>query len=136
MIMPAKWYNGGRGLEQFRYDMLHDRRIRSLFDYVDPHECFPTVDIAGGICYFLWQAQYDDLCNFVSCKSGKQYSQKRFLDYADVLIRSNVEIGIVEKIQAIEKNFLSAQVFSQKPFGLRTYVKPLQSGDIQLRYNG
>ena len=136
MIMPAKWYNGGRGLEQFRYDMLHDRRIRSLFDYVDPHECFPTVDIAGGICYFLWQAQYDNLCNFVSCKSGKQYSQKRFLDYADVLIRSNVEIGIVEKIQAIEKNFLSAQVFSQKPFGLRTYVKPLQSGDIQLRYNG
>ena len=50
MIMPAKWYNGGRGLEQFRYDMLHDKQLRSLYDYVDPHDCFPTVDVAGGIC--------------------------------------------------------------------------------------
>ena len=136
MIMPAKWYNGGRGLEQFRIDMLHDRRIHSLFDYVDPHECFPTVDIAGGICYFLWDIHFDGLCNFVSCKCGQQYSQKRFLDYTDVLIRNNIEIDVIEKVQAKENKFLSAYVFSQKPFGLRTYVKPLSDGDIQLRYNG
>lgn len=136
MIMPAKWYNGGRGLEQFRSDMLQDKRVQALYDFVDPHECFPTVDIAGGICYFLWNASYNDMCNFVACKSGKQYPQKRFLDYTDVLIRSNIEIEIIEKVQTTDNDFLSSHVYSQKPFGLRTYVKPLQSGDILLRYNG
>lgn len=54
MIMPAKWYNGGRNLDAFRASMLSDRRICRLFDYLDSSEIFNTVDVAGGVCYFLW----------------------------------------------------------------------------------
>ena len=136
MIMPAKWYNGGRGLEQFRYDMLHDKQLRSLYDYIDPHDCFPTVDVAGGICYFLRDNHYDGLCNFVSCKGGSRIATKRNLDESEVLIRHQEELSIMNKVQKEDQSYLSSTVFSQKPFGLRTYVKPLEQGDIKLRYNG
>ena len=136
MIMPAKWYNGGRGLEQFRYDMLHDKQLRSLYDYVDPHDCFPTVDVAGGICYFLRDNRYDGLCNCVSCKAGSRIATKRNLDESEVLIRHQEELSIMNKVQKEDQSYLSSAVFSQKPFGLRTYVKPLEQGDIKLRYNG
>ena len=136
MIMPAKWYNGGRGLDQFRYDMLHDQQIRSLYDFVDPHDCFPTVDVAGGICYFLRDNHYDGLCNFVSYKSGSRIATKRNLSESEVLIRHQEELSIMNKVQIDGQSYLSSTVFSQKPFGLRTYVKPLEQGDIKLRYNG
>ena len=136
MIMPAKWYNGGRGLDQFRYDMLHDKQLRCLYDYIDPHDCFPTVDVAGGICYFLRDKNYDGLCNFVSCKSNARVSTMRDLSDSEVLIRHQEEISIISKVQIDGQTFLSNVASSQKPFGLRTYVKPLEEGNISLRYNG
>jgi hypothetical protein len=136
MIMPAKWYNGGRGLEQFRYDMLHDKQLRCLYDYIDPHDCFPTVDVAGGICYFLRDKYYNGLCNFVSCKSSIKIPTLRNLSESEVLIRHQEEVSIMNKIQIDGQIYLSSTAYSQKPFGLRTYVKPLEQGDILLRYNG
>jgi len=123
-------------LEQFRYDMLHDQSIRSLFDYIDPHDCFPTVDVAGGVCYFIRDNRYKGLCNFVSCKSGTKVGNMRDLSEAEVLIRHQEEISILTKVQVKEQTYLSGTAYSQKPFGLRTYVKPMELGDIQLRYNG
>ena len=136
MIMPAKWYNGGRGLDQFRDEMLKDRSIRAIYDYIDPHECFPTVDIAGGVCYILWDSKYLGDCNFVSCSNGLKVSNSRNLGDSDVLIRHQSEVSILGKVQKNETPFLSDVAYSQKPFGLRTYVKPLDKGDITLRYNG
>lgn len=136
MIMPAKWYNAGRGLEQFRSDMLNDKSISKLYDYVDPHDCFPTVDVAGGVCYFLRDNNYNGLCNFVSCKAGSKISNMRDLSESEVLIRHQEEISILNKVQVKGQTYLNAIAYSQKPFGLRTYVKPLAEGDILLRYNG
>ncbi len=136
MIMPAKWYNGGRGLDQFRYDMLHDEQLRCLYDYIDPHDCFPRVDVAGGICYFLRDKHYFGLCNFVSCKNGTQIATMRDLSESDVLIRHQEELSILSKVQIEGQTYLNETAYSQKPFGLRTYVKPLDDGDIVLRYNG
>ena len=136
MIMPAKWYNGGRGLEQFRDDMLHDKQLKVLYDYVDPHDCFPTVDVAGGVCYFLRDRDYNGLCNFVSCKGNFKKSTMRDLGESEVLIRFDEEIDILNKVQSTNPIYMNSKVFSQKPFGLRTYVKPIENGDIGLRYNG
>lgn len=54
MIIPARWYAGGKGLDDFRYTMLHDTRIKQIIDYPNPKDCFPGLNVSGGICYFLW----------------------------------------------------------------------------------
>ena len=63
MIVPARWYTGGKGLDEFRDEMLHDKRIRVLMDYNDSRICFPGVDIAGGVCVFLWDRDNQGICN-------------------------------------------------------------------------
>lgn len=134
MIMPAKWYNGGKGLDEFRKSMLSDKSIQRLFDFVDGHECFPTVDIAGGICYFLWNKNYKGPCNVTTHFNGKVTSMDRDLaECGETFLRHKDEVTIFEKIRS-EKSFL--EVYPRKPFGLATNVKPIVGGDIGLRYNG
>ena len=135
MIMPAKWFNGGRGLDDFRNDMLSDKRISHLFDFIDGHECFPGVDIAGGVCYFLWNEKYNGNCHVTTQFNGKRVENERILDSGNVFIRHMEELSILDKTNKA-KEHLSDIIHAQKPFGLRTFVKPLDSGDIILRYNG
>jgi len=134
MIMPAKWYNGGKGLDDFRKNMLSDKSMERLFDFVDGHECFPTVDIAGGVCYFLWNRDYKGNCSVTTHFKGKVTSMDRDLsECGDIFIRHKDEVTILEKVRS-EKSFL--EVYPRKPFGLPTTEKPTASGDIRLRYNG
>lgn len=137
MIMPAKWYNGGRNLDEFRKSMLHDKHIELLHDYIDPHECFPTVDIAGGLCYFLWSRAYNGNCNFVSHFMGKIKSSMRDLSKDETFIRYSEALTIIDKIKSTTQRsaFFDTVVLPQRPFGLRTFVVPTDKGDIILRYN-
>ena len=66
MIIPSRWFAGGKGLNDFRAEMLNDKHIRKIVDFEDANECFPGVDIAGGICYFLWEKDYTGLCEVVN----------------------------------------------------------------------
>lgn len=136
MIIPARWYSGGRGLDDFRNTMLSDKRMRYLVDFPDSEECFPGVDIAGGVCYFLWDRGHQGLCTVKSVCGGKEYISERRLDEYQTFIRSSEALSIVSKVKSVETVFMDSVVSSQKPFGLRTYVKPTKSGDVQLRYGG
>ena len=136
MIIPAKWYNGGRGLDEFRNNMLNDTKIRKLFDYADSNDCFNGVDIAGGICYFLWDGLHSGLCSVVNIQNGQRVKKDRSLSEHKTFIRNSEAVTIIEKSKSANSIFLDSMVSSQKPFGLRTYVKPTEIGDIILRYSG
>ena len=136
MIVPAKWYSGGRGLDTFREEMMGDRRFAKIVDYSNSQTLFPTVDIAGGLCYFLWDSQYNGQCLFKNADMDGAAEMLRYLDDHQILIRNNAAISIIEKIKAFSEPTLSTMVSRQKPFGLRTYVQPDSAGELNLRWNG
>lgn len=135
-VIPARWFSGGRGLDSFRDAMLNDAHLRKLFDYTDSEDCFPGVDIAGGICYFLWDRDHPGLCEVTTIHNGVIKTATRKLNEYSIFIRHVEAISIIEKVKEKESVFYNTKVSSQKPFGLRTYVTPTESGDIVLRYNG
>ena len=136
MIIPARWFAGGKGLNDFRSQMLSDNRISKIIDFEDSSEVFPGVSVAGGICYFLWDKEYDGLCEIVNVHNSLEVRSLRRLDEFSTFIRHAQAVPIVRKI--IENNELkmNSMVSSYKPFGLRTYVKPQKSGDIVLYWQG
>lgn len=136
MIIPSRWYSGGRGLESFRANMIADTHIKELYDFVDAGDCFPGVDISGGICYFLWDRHYQGPCKVVNMEKGAEYSEKRYLNQYPILIRSNKAIPIIDKVLLNHPQTLDKKVSSQKPFGLRTFARPDENGDLILRWNG
>ena len=123
MIIPARWYAGGKGLDSFRDSMLHDHRIKELHDFNDASECFPSVEIKGGVCYFLWERDYNGLCEVFTHKKNQIVSSlKRPLLEKDcnTFIRHNNAISILRKVQKLKEKSFSSIVSSRKPFGFAT----------------
>jgi hypothetical protein len=125
MIIPTRWYSGGKGLDEFRESMLNDKRIVTLHDYLNPEQVFPKTNIRGGICYFLWDSSYDNHLNLtkvVTHKENKEpISVMRSLksNVSDIFIRHEEALLILEKILR-KKDFKSFEnnVSPRKPFGL------------------
>ncbi len=119
MIIPSRWFSGGKGLDDFRSYMLHDRQIHTLVDYFDSTECFPGVDISGGVCYFLWKRGYQGKCNVISNRKNVVSSLERFLIEKDdnTFIRFNESVSIVDKIKRLKESLLVTNISSRKPFG-------------------
>ena len=136
LIIPAKWYSGGKGLNTFREQMLSDKRIAVLVDYSNSLDVFPNVDVAGGVCYFIWDKTHSGKCKYTNYRNGIETSEYRDLDEFDTFIRYPIAASIVKKVRAKQEATLDQVVSSRKPFGLATNIKPLESGDIKLRFNG
>ena len=139
MIIPARWYNGGIGLNEFRSNMLSDTRVSSLFDYYNSKECFSTVDIAGGLCYFLWDASHSGPCTVINVSGRDRVSCDRYLNqYKSIFIRSNASISIIDKVLAKSSSFLSQIVSPIDTFGLPSKEKghaDFHEGDLKLLHS-
>jgi site-specific DNA-methyltransferase (adenine-specific) len=137
MIIPSRWFSGGKGLDDFRDEMLNDSRISNLVDYSDSNECFPGVDIAGGICYFLWDREHHGECSVENIHNGKStISKRRLNEFSSTFVRDSVAISIIKKIKAKSDTFLDEIVSSRRPFGLDSKERPLKKGDLTLIWSG
>lgn len=141
LIMPARWYGGGKGLDQFRDRMISDKHIVQLHDFINSTECFSNVEIKGGLCYFLRDSNHESKCRIFTHNGGVTEQSPRYLkeDGCDVFIRFEIAIGIMKKVsQSLTESFENL-VSSQKPFGLRTFVhgktKPF-ANSIRVYENG
>ena len=135
MIIPDRWFSGGRGLDKFRQNMINDSHIQKIVDYQNANECFPGMDISAGICYFLWNKKYLGDCRLVNIENGQVDEKTRRLNQFPILVRSNKAITILEKVVNHGCPMLSNYVSSQKPFGLGTYARPDETGELVLRWN-
>lgn len=122
MIIPARWYAGGKGLDQFRTKMLGDKHIKRLVDYRNSADCFPGVNVAGGVCYFLWDSNYNGKCEITSIASNNESTTDiRSLDEFDVLVRNNTAIHIIRKMLSGGDKSLTQKVASYSYFAVRSY---------------
>lgn len=126
MVTPSRWFAGGRGLDEYRNEMLADRRMRMLVDFPDAADAFPGPQIKGGVSYFLWDSSWNDKCEVTTIHGGKPTSppMKRWLGAYDVVVRRNEAVPILEKVLNLNAKDgfgnLSAKVSAIQPFSIRT----------------
>jgi site-specific DNA-methyltransferase (adenine-specific) len=126
MIIPARWYSGGKGMDNFRDEMLKDNRIRQIVDYPEAIDCFPGVQIKGGVCYFLWDRENRGLCKVFTSSKGKIVSEMTrplLEEDCETFIRYNEAISILKKVQKLKEISLKEKISVRKPFGLETTYK-------------
>jgi len=117
MIIKSAWFTGGKGLDSFRANMIADRRLAKIVDNPKLFDCFPGVEIKGGICYFLWDRDHDGDCEFSTRIDGKILSTmtRDLRDGQGVVVRDNRAASIITKTHS-EKSL--ADIFSPlDPFG-------------------
>jgi len=128
MIMPSRWYSGGKGLDEFRDKMLNDKKISMLHDFLNPEQVFPKTNIRGGICYFLWDSAYNNEESLIKVVTHQlnaaPVTAYRTLksEHSDTFIRHGIAISIVNKVS----NYSNYESFSKyvsvlRPFGFRGY---------------
>lgn len=131
MIIPSRWFVGGKGLDSFRKDMLSDTRIKKIVDFESSSDVFPGPEIAGGVNYFLWDRDHSGKCEIVNVRKNEEKSTLRSLNKYEVLIRDSQALQMIEKIKKLNINngkTLSNRILPRKPFGLPTNYKPEKNG--------
>ncbi|ANG86208.1 Eco57I restriction-modification methylase domain-containing protein [Microbacterium aurantiacum] len=136
MIIPSKWFSGGKGLDAFRETMLGDRRLRALVDYPDSREAFAGVDVAGGVCYFLWNRDDPGACHVETRVGGESIAAERVLNEFNVFIRDNRVLNLVKKVKGQNDPSLSTIVSARRPFGIDSASTGSESGDLYLYASG
>lgn len=153
MVIPSRWFGGGKGLDDFRESMLADNRVRSIHDYLSASDVFPGVGLKGGVCFFLWDRDNPGDCEVITNFKDwpKSKSSRPLLEKgADIFIRFNEGVSILKKVISVEtgqscsvslpehKRF-DLMVSPRKPFGLDTKFKGKQvkkAGDVLVYQNG
>ena len=143
MIIPARWYAGGRGLDEFRKEMLEDTSLRVIHDFPDAADCFPGVQIKAGVCYFLWDRDTKGECEITTHLNGKDNGPvKRPLleKNSNTFIRYNQSVSILHKVLSYREQSFSNFVSPQTPFGIVTSYKGnserTKSTDLKMYISG
>ena len=123
MIIPSRWMKGGKGLDKFREDMINDKRIKFLYDFENAKECFKDINLDGGVCYFLWDKNYDGICKtYYKPIENKEIFSERFLktDVTNNIVRDIRQLPIIEKARSKNQDQFSSIVSRRKPYGIST----------------
>ena len=145
LIIPSRWFAGGREnlLGQFREEMLHSTEMKSMTVYANSHDVFPTVEIKGGLCYYLMDKTHSGKCQYKLVQNEEIISMERDLGEFDVLIRNPRLATIVRKIttQNSEGDVVANIISADTPFGIPTNPEANKKAHIKLsevrtgRYN-
>lgn len=120
MIIPARWYSGGKGLDWFRREMLSDEKLSIIHDFPETSDCFPGINIRGGVCYFLWDNNHRGNCLVYNHKNQNENKMLRPLleNGAETFIRYNNAISIEAKVSSFKEKTMNERVSSRLPFGI------------------
>jgi site-specific DNA-methyltransferase (adenine-specific) len=123
MIIQSRWMKGGKGLDKFRDEIMHDTRIKHIYDFENAKECFENENIDGGVCYFLWDKNYKGKVDYYyKPKNGKEIFSKRYLksEYSSTVIRDHRQLSILQKVFEKKETKMDTIVSARKPYGIST----------------
>lgn len=120
MIIPSRWFAGGKGLDKFRETMLNCQHISHIVDYQNAKVCFPGTSIGGGVSYFLWNTDYTGPCKVTNIIGDTIKTSIRPLNEYPVFIRYNESISIINKIKEWKERNLVNLISSRNPYGFAT----------------
>jgi site-specific DNA-methyltransferase (adenine-specific) len=124
MIIPSRWMAGGRGLEDFRENMLNDSKVSHLVDYPNTKDVFPGVEIKGGVCYFLWSSNHKGPAQMTIVRGEEKFGPvSRDLSEFDVLVRDGRALDILHIVQGKGESTIETMISGNTPFGLATNFK-------------
>jgi site-specific DNA-methyltransferase (adenine-specific) len=137
MVVPSRWLAGGRGLDEFRKNMLTSGQLRNLTDFPNSSEAFPNVQIKGGVCYFLWDSAHSGTCNVTRISGGEEHVQlNRALGEFDIFVRDEQALGILRIVRAKQESTFDELVSNREPFKLESNFEDFHTtqkkGDIAL----
>ncbi|MEW1962357.1 Eco57I restriction-modification methylase domain-containing protein [Microbacterium sp. NPDC077644] len=151
MVTPARWFSGGKGLDDFRESMLEDDRLRVIEDYPDSNDVFPGTQIKGGIAFWLWDRDSPGDVRVSTHDKGEVVSiatRPLVEPGTDVFIRYNEALPILRKVARREhggetqtlfppaRKRFSELVSVRRPFGLESSVRGSDAGDVLLYQAG
>jgi site-specific DNA-methyltransferase (adenine-specific) len=142
MVTPSRWFSGGMGLDAFRSEMLKERRLKALVDFIQEKDAFPNVNINGGVNYFIWEREYEGDCTVTTVGAGGNIGEpkSRPLDEFDIFIRQNDAVDILRKVLNGGHESFSKRISPIDPFKLPTTFhgveKMSQKKDIKLYGSG
>jgi site-specific DNA-methyltransferase (adenine-specific) len=138
MVVPSRWLAGGRGLDEFRKEMLSSGNLLKLVDYPVSSEVFPNVEVKGGICYFLWSNTHQGSCDVTVVRGGEEGTSLRQLNEFDVFVRNPIAVEILRKVLVVSGKPITEILTADTPFGIATnfdgYHEKKKAGDIALHY--
>ncbi|POZ55061.1 hypothetical protein LYSIN_03358 [Lysinibacillus sphaericus] len=140
-IMPTRWYAGGKGLDDFRDEMINDIHLRELHDWLTPEDIFPNTNIRGGVCYFLWDKNYDNSQNLTRVITHENNAviddviRPIKIEGTNIFVRDGKSVPILTKVFADKNTEIMLNYISPlRPFGFRGYFtndekfRPTSSG--------
>ena len=111
MITPSRWMTKTAQAipEDWVNEMLSENKIEELHDFPDASDCFPGVEVKGGVSYFKWSRDYLGKCKYVYHYPASDEVKERF-DYLDsmgagVVIRDPKSYSILTKIVEVEGKY-------------------------------
>jgi site-specific DNA-methyltransferase (adenine-specific) len=138
MVTPSRWLAGGRGLDDFRKEMLNSHKLVRLVDYPVSSEVFPGVEVKGGVSYFLWSNTHNGPCEVTVIRGKDEKTASRRLDEFDVFVRDPIAIGILHKVVGDKHLGMDALVSNREPFKLESNFDEIRttskSTDIAIHY--
>lgn len=140
MIIPSRWIAGGRGLDDFRKEMLQSGRLVELVDYPDARDVFPGSPPEGGVGYFVWDRTHRGNTSY-SLVRGKEVigPSVRDLSEFEIFIREEISVSILRKVLAKNEPSIIDLLTADTPFGIatnfRNFATDKKPGDLSLYYS-
>lgn len=140
LVIPARWMSSGLGLGDFRETMCSDRHLMKLVDFPMSTDVFPSVDIKGGVCYFLRSKDYLGQCEVIRCRNGQREAPcLRKLDEFDIFVRDPKAVEILHKVLSHEDKSMMELLSVDKEFGWTSnftgFHDTSNGHDVPLYYN-